>query len=125
MANGVFDLLHEGHVSFLMQARSYCAWLVIAVNDDESVRRLKGPERPIEPLEVRMANVARFADRVLPFDGDVKKLYLRHIPGIILRGWDQKVDDVKFYRSKIIQLPRYGDFSTTKRLQDVTHPTGQ
>jgi rfaE bifunctional protein nucleotidyltransferase chain/domain len=57
--NGVFDILHRGHASYLAQARALGASLLVAVNGDASVRRLgKGPERPINPLEDRMALIA-------------------------------------------------------------------
>ncbi len=58
MTNGCFDILHAGHVSYLEEAKACGDRLVVAVNDDESVRRLKGPTRPITPLADRMAVLA-------------------------------------------------------------------
>ncbi len=53
--NGCFDILHAGHVGYLAQARAQCDRLVLAINSDESVSRLNGPGRPINPVERRMA----------------------------------------------------------------------
>src|SRR3954466_11108162 len=71
--NGVFDIVHRGHVSYLNQARSLGAALVVGVNDDASVRRLsKGPERPLNAIDDRMAVLAAMAavDLVIAFAED-------------------------------------------------------
>ncbi|HEY5366120.1 MAG TPA: adenylyltransferase/cytidyltransferase family protein, partial [Casimicrobiaceae bacterium] len=71
--NGVFDLLHRGHVAYLEAARNLGASLVVAVNSDASVRRLgKGGDRPLNPLDDRMAVLAALAsvDLVVSFDAD-------------------------------------------------------
>src|SRR5205823_12876695 len=76
MTNGVFDLLHRGHVTYLEQARALGASLVVAVNSDASVRRLgKGGDRPLNPLDDRMAVVAALqaVDLVVPFDADTPR----------------------------------------------------
>ena len=74
--NGVFDVLHRGHVTCLDQARALGASLVVAVNSDASVRRLgKGDDRPLNPLADRMAVLAALAavDLVVPFDADTPR----------------------------------------------------
>src|SRR5258707_4550917 len=74
--NGVFDLLHRGHVTYLEQARALGASLVVAVNADTSVRRLgKGLDRPLNSLDDRMAVLAGLAcvDLVVPFDADTPR----------------------------------------------------
>lgn len=90
--NGVFDLLHRGHVAYLEQARSLGAALVVAVNADASVRRLgKGEERPLNPLEDRMAVLAGLAavDLVVPFDDDTPRaLIVGCAPDILVKGGD-------------------------------------
>ena len=90
--NGVFDLLHRGHVTYLEQARGLGAALAVAVNTDASVRRLaKGAERPLNALDDRMAVVAALAcvDLVVPFDADTPRdLIVACAPDILVKGGD-------------------------------------
>lgn len=95
-ANGCFDILHEGHLFFLQACRSECDYLIVAVNDDKSVRRFKGPDRPIYPLEHRMAELqsraGAYADAIVPFDGFEQSLIVSIKPAIVFRGYDQSAD---------------------------------
>ena len=90
--NGVFDILHRGHVTYLEQARGLGAALLVAVNSDASVRRLeKGEERPLNPLEDRMAVLAALAsvDLVVPFDDDTPRaLIMECRPDVLVKGGD-------------------------------------
>jgi len=90
--NGVFDLLHRGHVTYLAQARSLGASLVVGVNSDASVRRLgKGPERPVSPLEDRLAVLAALesVSLVVAFEEDTPlALVLECHPDVIVKGGD-------------------------------------
>jgi D-glycero-beta-D-manno-heptose 1-phosphate adenylyltransferase len=90
--NGVFDVLHRGHVTYLDQARSLGASLVVAVNSDASVRRLgKGPDRPLNTLDDRMAVLAALAavDLVVPFDADTPRdLVVGCMPDVLVKGAD-------------------------------------
>ena len=90
--NGVFDLLHRGHVTYLEQARGLGASLVVAVNTDASVRRLgKGSERPLNALDDRMAVLAALAcvDLVVPFDEDTPRdLIVACMPDVLVKGGD-------------------------------------
>jgi rfaE bifunctional protein nucleotidyltransferase chain/domain len=90
--NGVFDLLHRGHVDYLEQARALGASLVVAVNSDASVRRLgKGEDRPLNALADRMAVLAALAavDLVVPFDADTPKdLIVASAPDVLVKGGD-------------------------------------
>jgi D-glycero-beta-D-manno-heptose 1-phosphate adenylyltransferase len=90
--NGVFDVLHRGHVTYLDQARSLGASLVVAVNSDDSVRRLgKGQDRPLNSLEDRMAVLAGLAavDLVVPFDADTpRELIVACMPDVLVKGAD-------------------------------------
>lgn len=94
--NGVFDLLHRGHVAYLEQARSLGAALVVAVNSDASVRRLgKGDDRPLNPLDDRMAVLAALAavDLVVPFDDDTpRKLIVAARPDVLVKGGDYSAE---------------------------------
>ena len=90
--NGVFDVLHRGHVAYLEQARAEGASLVVAVNSDASVRRLgKGEDRPLNSLDDRMAVLAALAavDLVVPFDADTPRdLIVACRPDVLVKGGD-------------------------------------
>lgn len=92
LTNGVFDLLHRGHVTYLEQARALGASLVVAINSDASVRRLgKGPDRPLNSLDDRMAVVAALGcvDLVVPFETDTpRELIAACLPEILVKGGD-------------------------------------
>jgi len=93
--NGVFDILHRGHVSYLAQARALGASLIVGVNTDDSVRRLgKGRDRPINPLADRLAVLAALesVSLVVPFDEDTPlELVLECRPDVIVKGGDYTV----------------------------------
>lgn len=90
--NGCFDILHRGHVTYLAQARELGRGLVVALNSDDSVRRLnKGPERPINPLEDRLAVIAALAsvDYVTWFDEDTPLETIVIVdPDVLVKGGD-------------------------------------
>jgi rfaE bifunctional protein nucleotidyltransferase chain/domain len=92
LTNGVFDVLHRGHVTYLEQARGLGRSLAVAVNADASVRRLgKAPDRPLNPLDDRMAVLAALAsvDLVVPFDGDTpRELIVACRPDVLVKGGD-------------------------------------
>jgi D-glycero-beta-D-manno-heptose 1-phosphate adenylyltransferase len=90
--NGVFDILHRGHVTYLEQARGLGASLVVAVNSDASARRLgKGDDRPLNAADDRMAVLAALAcvDLVVPFDADTPRdLIVACAPDVLVKGGD-------------------------------------
>ena len=96
--NGVFDLLHRGHVTYLAQARALGAALLVALNGDASARRLgKGPDRPLNPLEDRMALVAALepVDAVTWFDEDSPHaLIVACAPEVLVKGGDWPVEKI-------------------------------
>jgi rfaE bifunctional protein nucleotidyltransferase chain/domain len=96
--NGVFDLLHRGHVTCLARARELGASLVVALNSDASAKRLaKGPERPLNPLADRMAVVAALSavDLVTWFEEDTPlELVLGVRPDILVKGGDWKAEAI-------------------------------
>jgi D-beta-D-heptose 7-phosphate kinase/D-beta-D-heptose 1-phosphate adenosyltransferase len=97
MTNGCFDILHAGHVSYLEEAKSLGDQLVVAVNDDASVSRLKGPARPITPLADRMAVLAGLAavDWVVSFSEDTPaELIAMLAPDVLVKGGDWTVDQI-------------------------------
>ena len=97
MTNGCFDLLHAGHVAYLEEAKSHGDRLVVAVNDDDSVRRLKGEPRPINPLEDRMLVLAGLAavDWVVPFAEDTPAALIADVlPDVLVKGGDYRPDEI-------------------------------
>lgn len=121
--NGVFDVLHRGHVTYLEQARALGAAMVVAVNSDASVRRLgKGPDRPLNSLDDRMAVLAALAavDLVVPFDGDTPRdLIVACRPDILVKGGDYTAEttagaaDVAASGGRFVAIPFTFDRSTT------------
>jgi len=97
MTNGCFDILHTGHVTYLQQARALGERLIVAVNDDASVARLKGPTRPVNPLDARQTVLAALAavDWVVPFSEDTpERLICRVLPDVLVKGGDYRVEDI-------------------------------
>lgn len=97
MTNGCFDILHPGHVSYLENARKLGDRLIVAVNTDESVKRLKGERRPINELDARMAVLAGLAsvDWVVPFCEDTPQRLIGEIlPDLLVKGGDYKPEDI-------------------------------
>jgi len=97
MTNGCFDILHAGHVTYLQQARALGDRLIVAVNDDDSVRRLKGATRPVNPLAARQTVLAALAavDWVVPFSEDTpQRLICRICPDILVKGGDYRIEEI-------------------------------
>ena len=97
MTNGCFDILHSGHVSYLEEAKTLGDRLIVAVNDDDSVSRLKGDSRPINPLADRMAVLSGLAavDWVVPFSEDTPEhLISSLLPDVLVKGGDYKSDEI-------------------------------
>lgn len=97
MTNGCFDILHAGHIQYLTQARQLGDRLIVAVNDDDSVRRLKGKTRPINSLEQRMTvlNALECVDEVVAFSDDTpEKIICQKLPDILVKGGDYTIDQI-------------------------------
>ncbi|MGH8372529.1 MAG: bifunctional D-glycero-beta-D-manno-heptose-7-phosphate kinase/D-glycero-beta-D-manno-heptose 1-phosphate adenylyltransferase HldE [Gammaproteobacteria bacterium] len=100
MTNGVFDILHAGHVAYLSEARKLGNRLIVAVNDDESVKRLKGPQRPVNKLADRMTVLGALSavDWVVPFSEDTpERLICKVLPDVLVKGGDYKPQEVAGY----------------------------
>ncbi len=95
--NGCFDIIHAGHVGYLAEARKLGDRLIVAINDDDSVSRLKGPGRPINPVDRRQAVLAGLeaVDWVVPFAEDTPQRLLELLkPDVLVKGGDYSVDQV-------------------------------
>ena len=121
--NGCFDILHAGHVGYLDEARHLGDRLIIAVNDDDSVRRLKGEGRPINKLEQRMRVLEGLAavDWVVPFSEDTPEALLELVrPDVLVKGGDYVPDEVvgaefvRSYGGDVRVLSEVEGYSTTK-----------
>jgi len=127
--NGVFDILHRGHVTYLAQARALGASLIVALNDDASVRRLgKGNDRPINALADRLALIGALesVDLVTWFAGDTPiELIGAVAPDVLVKGGDWSVDaivgapGVLAAGGAVVSIPFCHERSTTALLQRV------
>ena len=128
MTNGCFDLLHAGHVSYLARARCLGHRLIVAVNDDASVRRLKGAGRPVNPLARRMAVLAGLAavDWVVPFSEETPaRLIGRVAPDVLVKGGDYTPhqiaghDNVTHAGGQVVVLTLEADCSTSRIIESI------
>ena len=120
--NGCFDILHLGHVRYLQSAKDQCDILVIGVNSDSSVKRLKGPSRPVNPQNSRMEVLSAIGcvDYVVLFDEDTPENLIKALsPDVIFKGGDWKEEDVvggeyvKSYGGKVSIINYEKGHSTT------------
>ena len=127
--NGVFDVLHRGHVTYLAQARAQGASLIVALNSDASTRRLgKGDDRPINRLEDRAAVIASLeaVSAVTWFDDDTPLELIRAVrPDVLIKGGDWKpqaivgADEVLAWGGKVHSIPFLHQTSTTALLNAI------
>lgn len=126
--NGCFDLLHAGHLSLLSQAAKLGDILVLAINSDASVRRLKGPERPLVPQEDRAAVLAAlgFVDAVTIFDEDTPLETLQSVrPHVLVKGGDYRLDQVvgkdlmEATGGRVVLVPLTPEKSTTALVERI------
>jgi D-beta-D-heptose 7-phosphate kinase/D-beta-D-heptose 1-phosphate adenosyltransferase len=125
--NGVFDLLHTGHVALLEAARAEGDALIVGINRDASARRLgKGPDRPIVPEQERARLVAALAavDCVVLFDQDTPLELIRTLrPDVLVKGADYTPDtivgarEVEGWGGRVVRVPLVENKSTTKLLE--------
>jgi rfaE bifunctional protein nucleotidyltransferase chain/domain len=127
--NGVFDILHRGHVTYLAQARSLGAALLVALNSDASVRRLgKGGDRPLNRLEDRLALVAALeaVSAVTWFDADTAEaLIVASRPEVLVKGGDWPVErivggaGVQARGGRVVSIPFAHERSTSDLLRRI------
>jgi len=130
--NGVFDLLHVGHVRYLAAARALGDALVVAINSDRTVRELKGPDRPVFNQAERAEILAalRSVDYVTVFDNiSPRSLIAELLPDVLVKGGDYQLDqihgreEVEAAGGKVISLPFVEGSSTTSLIDKIRlHP---
>ena len=126
--NGCFDLLHPGHIDYLARARALGDVLIIGLNDDNSIQRLKGPSRPINRLADRTIMLAalKSVDLVVPFSEDTPlKLVSALMPDILVKGGDYKPDNIVGAKEviasggKVVVMPFVDGHSTSSLIQQI------
>lgn len=131
--NGCFDLLHPGHVRYLTEARALGDRLVVAVNADETVSRLKGEGRPLVPLEERMEVLAALGvvDFIVSFAEETPARVIRElVPDILVKGGDWPIerivgrDTVESAGGKVLSLPFARGYSTTSLIDRIVERLG-
>ena len=126
--NGCFDILHRGHVEYLAAARALGDMLVVGLNTDASVARLKGPHRPYVPLEDRAAVLAALGsvDAITPFDSDTPRaLIAALLPEVLVKGGDYAPEEmvgreeVRAAGGDVVVVPYLPGRSTTELLARI------
>jgi D-glycero-beta-D-manno-heptose 1-phosphate adenylyltransferase len=127
LTNGCYDILHPGHVRLLENARSLGDVLILALNTDASVQRLKGPSRPLIAQQERadMARALEAVDAVTLFDEDTpRELIAAVLPDVLVKGadWSHFVagrEEVEAAGGKVLTVPLEPGFSTTNIVQEI------
>ncbi len=126
--NGCFDIIHLGHTTYLKQAKEMGDILVIGLNSDASVKRLKGEKRPINNEQVRAENLSKlkYVDYIVIFnENDPCKLLAAIKPDIHVKGGDYKPEEliekniVEKNNGKIVLVPEVEGYSTTKIIEEM------
>jgi len=126
--NGCFDILHKGHIRYLAEASDLADILIVGLNTDASVKRLKGPNRPVLDQESRAISLSAlvFVDYIVMFDEDTPLELLETIkPNILVKGGDYQIeaivgyDLVTSYGGKVITLPLVKGYSTTSIIKKI------
>ena len=121
--NGCFDILHRGHIEYLKKSKELGTYLIVGINSDESVRRLKGKTRPINNQWDRkfMLEELRCVDEVIIFEEDTPYELIKKIaPDIITKGGDYNVEEVVGHDlAKTIIIPLTEGYSTSKLLKKL------
>ena len=126
--NGCFDILHLGHLEILTKSKEFGDRLIVAVNSDESVRKLKGKERPINNFQTRSNILASFSfvDYVVEFSDDTPKKLIQIIkPDFLIKGGDYKKKDivgndiVSSYGGETIIIPLIDGLSSTNTINKI------
>ena len=122
--NGCFDILHIGHITYLEQAKKLGNYLVVGINSDESIKKLKGVTRPINKLDDRIDFLKRFdfIDFIISFDDTTPLEVIKMIrPDILVKGGDYDINNIigKEYAKKVLVLSYVEGKSTTKILENI------
>lgn len=126
--NGVFDLLHVGHIRYLNEAKNLGDILVVGLNSDSSVEKIKGPSRPINKLEDRalVLMALKSVDYVISFDDETPlNLIKKVMPDILVKGGDYKIKDIVGHKDvienggSVQSLPFHKGYSSSKFINQI------
>lgn len=126
--NGCFDIIHTGHIHYLHECKKLGGQLIVGLNSDDSVQRLKGPGRPIIGLEDRIVHLSAFffVDYVVVFDTDTPLEMIKLIrPDILVKGGDYKVEEIVGYEEvtnyggQVLTIPLVPGKSTTSIIEKI------
>ena len=126
--NGCFDLLHKGHIDLLNKASTFGDILIVGLNSDESVKRLKGENRPIQPIEIRIKNILTLeaVTAISIFEGDTPLDLIQTIrPDILVKGEDYNPKDIvgsveiSAWGGRVEIVPLTLGFSTTAQIDKM------
>lgn len=132
--NGCFDIIHTGHVRYLSLAKKYGDVLIVAINSDDSVNRIKGPKRPIVPQEERAEVLAALSmvDYVTTFDeDDPHHIITELMPDVLVKGGDWEIDNiigrdiVEANGGKVLSIPYIEGSSTTNIVERILERYGR
>ena len=127
-SNGCFDILHRGHVEYLSKAADLGDVLIIGLNTDSSVKRIKGPSRPVNDEKARAVVLAalEFVDAIMFFDEDTPYNLIKRVqPDVLVKGKDYKAEDIVGYDivtnkgGKVETIELVEGFSTTKTIEKM------
>lgn len=126
--NGCFDIIHRGHIEYLNEAKSLGGFLVVGLNSDSSVRKLKGPERPVvnETDRAFVLSSLKAVDAVIIFDEETPYELIKFVrPDFLVKGGDWKKEDivgsdvVEGYGGKVISLKFVDSYSTSSLISKI------
>ena len=132
LTNGCFDYIHPGHLSLFEQAKKQCTKLIVAVNSDYSVKKIKGPHRPKqnENIRIKILEAIKYVDLIIIFsDKTPIKLIKKIKPNILIKGSDYKekqivgAKEVKHYGGKILRAKILDDFSSSLVIEEILNST--
>lgn len=131
LTNGCFDGLHAGHVELFKYAKSLGNKLIVFVNNDTSIKELKGDKRPFfnEAHRLNVIESIRYVDHAFLFDGDVEKILLEYNPDIYVKGGDyrsiedlRESDFIKTHNINVRFAPKIDDLSSSRLIDNFLKP---
>jgi len=122
--NGCFDIIHAGHVDYLEKAKSFGDVLIVGINSDKSIKRIKGEKRPINPQEhrVKVLSALKCVDYAVIFDEDTPIEIIKIIkPDVLVKGADWKLEDIvgREYAKSVKRIEFCYNTSTTKIIERI------
>jgi rfaE bifunctional protein nucleotidyltransferase chain/domain len=124
LTNGVFDIIHPGHIELLRSAKSFGDFLILALNTDSSVKKIKGDKRPIFSLNERIKILSSivYVDLIVSFEEETPYKVIKFLkPDILVKGGDYRVEDVigREFVKEVKIVPYLEGYSTTKIIERI------